>query len=211
MARAQRSFLPLTGAVFAILFIVTFLIGEESPGADDPVQEVVSFYMDKESSLMIATIVGAIGALFFLFFVGYLRSVLRAAEGGPGTLSSIAAGGGIIATTGMLIFAGLGFVLTEGIDEGFEPATVQTLNALNSNFFFPLAGGLAAFLLATGLVGVRTRALPAWLGWVAILLAIATFTPLGFFAFLASILWVLITSIVLWTSQGATAATPTTP
>ena len=136
------------------------------------------------------------------------RSVLRTAEGGPGTLSSIAAGGGIVATTGMLVFMSFNFVLTEGVD-GFEPATVETLNALNANFFFPLAGGLAAFLLATGLVGVRTRALPVWLAWIAIVLGVTTMTPLGFFAFLGSILWVLVASILLWTSQRSVTATPT--
>ena len=208
MAQSGRSFLPLTGAVFAVLWVITFFMVGASPGADDPIQKVVTFYTDKQSTLMLAGILGAIGAVFFLFFVGYLRSVLRTAEGGPGTLSSIAAGGGIVATTGMLIFMGLGFVLTESID-GFEPATVQTLNALNANFFFPLAGGLAAFTLATGLVAKRTRALPAWLAWIAIVLGVTTLSPVGFFAFLGSIVWVLVTSIYLRTRQGSTTATPT--
>jgi hypothetical protein len=200
VAQSGRSFLPLTGAVFAILFIASFLISGDVPGADDPASEVVAFYSDNESKMMVAGIIGAIAAIFFLFFAGYLRSVLRSAEGGPGTLSSVAAGGGIVATTGMLIFAGIGFTLTQDA-EGFEPATVQTLNALNMNFFFPLAGGLLAFLLATGLVATRTRVLPPWLAWSAIVIAIVMFTPLGFFAFLASTLWILITSILLWTAQ----------
>lgn len=208
MAQTQRSFLPLTGVVFVILLVLTFLIGGETPGADDPAEEVLAFYTDNKSSLMFATILGGMAPIFFLFFVGYVRSVLRAAEGSPGTMSAISSAGGIVAATGMLIFAGLGFVLTESID-GFEPATAQTLNALNSNFFFPLAGGLTTFLLATGLVAVRTRVLPAWLAWTAIVIAIVIFTPLGFFGFLASILWVLITSIVLWMGQRPATATPT--
>lgn len=209
MAQAQRSFLPLTGALFAILFIITFFIGGEVPGADDSHEEVVAFYTDKESALMFASILNAIGAVSFLFFVGYLRTVLRSAEGGPGTMSAISSAGGIVAATGMLMFSGFAFVLTENID-GFEPAAVQALNALSANFFFPLAGGLATFLLATGLVGVRARALPAWLAWIALVLAVLTFTPIGFFAFLGLILWVLVTSILLWNSQGpTTAATPT--
>jgi hypothetical protein len=35
------------------------------------------------------------------------------------------------------------------------------------------------------------------LGWAALVIAVAAFTPAGFFAFLASIAWVLIVSIVL--------------
>ena len=202
MGQSQRSLLPLTGAAFAILFVVSFFVTGESPSADDPIEEIVTYYTDKQSALMLASILSAIGAVLFLFFVGHVRSVLRSFEGGPGTLSSVAAGGGIVAATGMLIFTGLTFVGTEST-EGFEPATFQTLNALIANFFFPLAGGLLTFLLATGLVGVRARALPAWLAWSGIVIAVVIFTPAGFFAFLASILWILITSIVLWMGPSA--------
>lgn len=200
MAQAGRSFLPLTGALFAILFIAAFVVGGETPGADDPIEEVVAFYADNESSVFLNSVLGALGAVAFLFFVGHIRSVLRAAEGGPGTLSSVAAGGGIVAATGMLIFAGLGVSLTESTDN-LEPAVIQALNVLNQNFFFPLAGGIVTFLLASGIVGIRRGGLPSWLAWSAIIIAIAGFTPLGFFAFLASILWVLVASILLWSRQ----------
>jgi hypothetical protein len=194
--------------VFAVLFVASFFAGGDIPGADDPGGEVLSFYTDNQSVVMVGSVMVAIAAVFFLFFVGHVRSFLRAAEGSPGTLSAVAAGGGIVAATGLLIFAGIGFTLSESI-EGFEPATAQALNALNANFFFPLAGGIATFLLATGLVAMRTKALPAWLAWLAIVIAVLAFSPLGFFAFLGSILWVLVVSIVLWTKQSAPVAPPT--
>lgn len=207
MAQARRSLLPLTGAVFFVLFVLTFILSGEAPGADESGEEIISFFSEDESKHSIASIVGALAAVFFLFFVGSLRSVLRPAEGGPGTLSAVAFGGGVVAATGMLIFSAIAFTLVEGIDN-FEPAAAQVLNAMNMNFFFPLAGGLATLLIATGLVSVRTGALPSWLAWAALVIGAATVTPLGFFAFLASIAWVLVASIVLWMGVPAASTTP---
>ncbi len=198
MAQARRSLLPLTGVVFFILFAVGFIVAGETLSADEPGEEVISYFSANDSKLMLAALLGAIATIFFLFFVGGLRSTLRSAEGGAGTFSAIAFAGGVVAATGMLIFSGFTWVLVDGVED-FDPATAQTLNALNANFFFPLAGGLVTLLFATGLVTIRTAALPAWVGWLAIVIAVVTFTPVGFFAFLASIVWVLIVSIVLWT------------
>lgn len=207
MAQVRRSLLPLTGVVFVVLFVIAFLVAGETLGADEPGEEVISFFTENESEQMIAANLGAVAAVFFLFFVGGLRSTLRSAEGGTGALSAVAFGGGVVAVTGILIFSGFGFILAQDAND-LEPAAAQALNALNANFFYPLAGGLASLLFATGLVSIRTGALPAWLGWAALVIAVATFTPIGFFAFLASILWVLITSIVLWTSTPATTPAP---
>lgn len=196
MAQRWERWVSLTGAVFAILLVVSFVVSGETPGADDSVQEVVSFYSDNESQVMISAILSALSAVFFLFFIGSLGSVLRSAEGATGGLSAVARAGGTVAAVGILIFAGLMFTLGDAADT-LEPEATQTLNALNADFFFPLAGGLATLLLATGLGAVRTRALPGWLGWAALVIGVATFTPLGFFAFLASILWVLVASLFL--------------
>ena len=186
----------LTGVVFVILLVASFAVSGETPSADDSVQEVVSFYSENESKVMISAILSGLSAVFFLFFVGSLASVLQSVEGPMAGLSAVARAGGVVAAVGILIVAGLMFTLGDAADS-LEPAATQTLNALNADFFFPLAGGMATFLFASGLVAVRSRALPQWLGWAALVIAVASFTPAGFFAFLASIVWVLVVSIVL--------------
>ena len=40
--------------------------------------------------------------------------------------------------------------------------------------------------------------IPVWLAWIGFLLVVALFTPASFIAFLASSLWILIVSILLW-------------
>ncbi len=194
-ARWERQ-ASLTGAMFAVLMLASFVVIGETPGADDPAAEVAAFYADKESQALTSAIVSALGAVFLLFFVGSLGGVLRSAEGANPALSTVAQAGGVVAAVGVLIFAGLLFTLGDAADT-LEPEATQALNALNADFFFPLAGGMATFLLASGLVAVRRGGLPVWLGWAALVIAVAIFSPLGFVAFLASIAWVLVASIVL--------------
>ena len=205
MAQARRSLLPLTGAAFAILFVLSFIVSGETPGADESGEKVIALISENESKQMLGAILGTVAAILFLFFNGSVRSTLRAAEGDEGTLSAVAFAGGIVAATGMLIFSGIAFTLAEGVSD-FEPGAAQALNALNANFFFPLAGGIATFQLATGLAAIRTGALPSWLAWTSLLIGVLMVTPLGFFAFLAGVVWVLVASVVLWIGEPTTAS-----
>jgi hypothetical protein len=207
MAQRQRSLAPLTGVVFVVLLVAAFITGGETPAVDDSAEEVVSFYQDNEAKVVIGSLLFGLGAVLFLFFTGVLRRVLRSAEGPTDWLSAVAFGGGVVAAVGMLIFAGLGFTLSDAADD-LPPAAMQTLNALSFDLFLPLAGGMVTLLVATGLSALKTKVLPQWLAWAALVLAVAGFTPVGFFAFLATILWVLVVSILLWRA-GATPAPAT--
>jgi hypothetical protein len=92
---------------------------------------------------------------------------------------------------------------------GKVPITVtQSIHVLNNDLFFPLSGGAALFLVAAGVLSLRTRALPAWLGWVAIVLGVISVTPAGFFGFLATIVWIGVVSVLLYLRPLEPAATP---
>ena len=210
MAQAKGSRAALTGVVFIILVLATFFIGGETPAVDASEDEITSYYSD-EAKVMTATILSALAAVLLLFFAGVLRSVLAAGEGPGGWLPAVAFGGAVVAATGMLIFAGLSFTLVDGVDT-LDPEAAQTLNALNIDLFFPLGGGIVTLLAAAGLSSLRTKALPVWLAWAALVIAVAAFTPIGFFAFLAGLLWILIVSIVLFVrGPGPAGADPAGP
>jgi hypothetical protein len=53
------------------------------------------------------------------------------------------------------------------------------------------------FSLSAGLSVVRHGALPKWLGWVAILFAVISATPIGFAGVVGTALWILVVSILL--------------
>jgi hypothetical protein len=200
-------FVPLSGVLAVVVIIVAVVVGGETPGTDDSLREIVSFYLDNDSDQVWASLLLGWGSLLFLIFVTSLWTALRTAEAGRRGASTLALVGGTILVVGMTIFAGIGFTLGDAADD-LTPAAIQALNALNSDLFFPLAVGNAAFLLGAGISAVRTAALPKWLGWAAIVLAVLSVTPVGFFAFLLMGLWSLIVSVLLWRAQPAPPAPP---
>jgi hypothetical protein len=207
MDRSREWLAPLTGVVFVVLAIISALIGGEPPSADDPVEEIVQHYVDNDGSIMFAAALATLAATVMVFFFGYLRKVLRAAEGEGGMLSLIAFAGAVILALGVAIDSTISFALAETAED-VEPTSVQTLQALWDNDFLPFALGSQVLWFATGLSVVLHGALPKWLGWVAIVFGIASVTPIGFFVFLLGGIWILTVSVML--TMRARAA-PTTP
>jgi hypothetical protein len=176
---------PLTGVVFVALGVVGFSVGGEPPDADEPVREIIDHYVDNKDSVRIGALAAGLAVLSLIFFGGYVRKVLAAAEGPGGMLSALA----LVGTT-------ITLSLAEAVED-IDPAAVQALQALWDNDFIPIALGTLVFLLSTGISIVRYGALPKWLGWVAILLAVVGPTPIGFASFLGGGIWILVVSVLL--------------
>lgn len=188
---------PLTGAAFVIIVVIGFIVAGEPPEAkDSTAQEIVNHYVDNKDSTIVGAFLAGLAALFLVFFGGHLRRVLKAAEGENGMLSAVAFAGTIIIGVAAATDATISLALAETVDD-IEPAAVQAMQALWDNDFIPVVLGMEVLLFATGISIVLHRALPAWLGWVAIALGILGGTPLGFVAFLGSGIWILVLSIML--------------
>jgi hypothetical protein len=187
---------PLTGILFVLLAILSFVVTGETPGTDDSRQEIVSFYSDNDSELVISGVLLALACVALLFFLGSLRQALRAAAGDEGGLSTVALLGGLMIAVGASIFAGIAFTLGDAADD-LPASAVMTLNALNSDLFFPVAVGTAVFNLGLALAVLRHGGLPRPLGWVALVIGIVGLTPAGFFAFLATAIVIVWASVVL--------------
>jgi hypothetical protein len=187
---------PLTGVGFIVVLIISFVIAGEPPSADDPVQEVIDHYVDNKDAVRIGAFVGVAAAILLVFFGAYLRTVLGAAEGAGGMLPVLPLVGTAIVAVGGAIDSTISFALAEAAED-IEPSAVQALQALWDNDFMPLALGTLVFLISAGLSIVRHGGLPKWLGWVALVLAVIGFTPIGFAAFLATAIWIVIVSVML--------------
>jgi uncharacterized protein DUF4386 len=197
MDNGRPWFTPLTGVLFLLILIVgLFVLGEEPPGVDEDVNEIVDFYVDKDTEVYAGVILEGLAALVLVFFAGSLRRVLRIAEGEGGTLSLVAFAGLLMVATGFAIDATISLTLVETVED-VEPATVQTLAALFENDFVPFAVGSGIFVLALGISTLRHGAFPKWLGWVAIVLAVIAVTPAGFVTALGAALLVGITSVMM--------------
>jgi hypothetical protein len=147
-----------------------------------------------------------LGVAFFLFFAASLRTHLRRREGAEG-LAALGFGGGVLLAVGGAAFSALGFALADARNT-LDPAAAQALNVLSNDFFFPLAVGTCVFMIGNGLAIARTRAMPKWLGWVAVPIGIAALTPAGFVVFLVVLGWSLIVSVLVYLRPDQSPASP---
>jgi hypothetical protein len=187
---------PLTGVAFIVVLIVSFVVAGEPKSADDPVNEIVDFYVDNKDSVEIGAILSAVAGVLLIFFGGYLRKVLRAAGGDGEYLSLISFVGLAIVAVGASIDATISFALAEAADD-IDPIAVQALQALWDNDFVVFQLGVLAFIWATGISVIRSGVLPKWLGWVLIPFGIAGVTPIGFVSAMIAAIWILVVSIML--------------
>jgi hypothetical protein len=191
-----KQLLPLSGVAAVLLIIAAFIVGGETPEADDALAKIVSYYHDNDSDLQIASALLALGGFFFLLFSATLTDLFRRALPERRVASTLSLAGGVLFAVGTTIFAGLEFAAADFVDD-VAPSSIQTISALTSDMFFTLAVGVAAFLLGAGVAALKSRLLPRWLAWVAIVNGVIAITPLGFFGFLALGIWTLIASVML--------------
>jgi hypothetical protein len=200
---------PLTGVAFFIVAIIGFIVVGEPKSADEPVDEIVEFYVDNKDSILVGAFIGVGASVLLVFFANYLRNVLRAAGGAGETLSLVSFIGLVVVAVGFAIDQTILVALAEAADD-IEPASVQTLQALWDNDFVPITLGVELFLWSTGIAVIRSGALPKWLGWVMIVLAVAGLTPIGFAAAIGTALLVVVISILLaMRARGGAAPAPT--
>jgi len=206
MNRSKEWLVPLTGVAFILVGIIGFIISGEPKSADEPMKDIVDFYVDNKDSVQLGAIVGVVAGLLLIFFGAYLRKVLHAAAGEGEILSLVSFVGLVVVAVGFAIDGTISFALAEAADD-VDPVAVQALQALWDNDFVPIILGVLAFLWATGISVIRSGALPKWLGWVMILLGIVGVTPIGFVAAIGAAILVLVLSILL--SLRARSAHPT--
>ena len=187
---------PFTGIAFVVLAVIAFAVGGEPPDADDPVEEIVAHYVDNQDSVVFAAILATVAVLLLLFFANYLRGVLASAEGPRSRLSPLVLVGASVMAVGVAFDATLSLAMAEAADD-LEPASLQALQALWDNDFLPIALGTTTLLISAGGAIVQTRIVPVWLGWVALGLAVVSFTPIGWIGFLGGGLWIAVLAAVL--------------
>ena len=185
---------PLLGVAFVVVLILSFVVAGEPPDVEDSAPaEIVRHYVDNKDAVMISAALSLIAAALFVFFAAILREAL---DGGRTIFGNVLFAGAIVLGTGAAIDAMLSVVLAESAEE-IEPSAVQAIQAIWDNDWPPLTLGLGLFYLGTGLAIVKTRALPVWLGWIGVALGVLCFTPVGFAAFLAGLVFVPAVSILV--------------
>jgi hypothetical protein len=199
--KGLERFAPLSGVVVLIFAVAAFILGGESPDVDEGTNEIVSYWKDDDSKLMFSAVLETLAALALVWFGASLRQAIARTEGGTHRLANLVFAGTIVLGTGVATDATIVFATAEAADEA-SPAAIETLNALYSGFFLPMALGASLLLLALALACLRTGVFPSWLGWVLVLMFIVGVTPVGFVSFLLTILLVAVLGVVLFLREG---------
>ena len=206
MGRISRWFPPFTGVILAILAVViTALIGQGQDATDKTAQEIVNHYQDNQAKEVIASICIGFAGVAVLYFGGWLRRLLRDAEGPDGILSAVVLGGAAVFAAGAAVGGSIHWALADLADD-LDPIAIQAINGIDWDFFMFFPVGLGTMILATGISAVRHGALPRWLAWASVVLGVVALTPVFFALFFLGPLWLLILGV-----YGMRAATRTAP
>src|SRR3954470_16856897 len=182
--------LPLTGVLFVVVFVVANVITGSTPDENSSAQKVFSYWHDHQGVQTASAFLGAFAVVPFIFFAGTLRSALRSTESEGVPFATIAFGGAIVTAAAGALDSMLRLAAASAADNGAVGA-VYTLNQLNAYDWLPVVAGLSVMLIASGLGGLMTHALPKWLSWAGLVIGLAFLTPVGIVAFFGFPLWIL--------------------
>jgi hypothetical protein len=190
--------MPLSGIIFVALILASTFI-TNTPDTNASASTVLTYYRAHQHATSAAALLIGLGVVFGLLFFGYLREYMRQ-DRATRWLASTAFGGVLVFAAGGAISAGSYAALGDQ-PQVLNAAAAQTLNLIQSDVSSSFTqAGLAVFFLATGAAILRGRLLPAWLGWVSLVLGVlAASLILAFVAFVATGLWVIVVAVMLWT------------
>jgi hypothetical protein len=193
----------ISGILFVILFIPSYLSPPDSPDPASTSQQVIDYFSARQGEIL--TLNGVLlifAAFFFLWFLGILHGVLRVVEGEGYGLSSVSVAGGVLFIALMLAGAAVEIVYPATLArfENFEQdARLGFLSLALSGWMYRFAFvGMSAFIGAASFGSLRTHVLPGWLAWAGLVTALAALLrflgPLGGWL---TLLWIAAVSVLM--------------
>src|SRR5919112_2765464 len=206
----------ISGILFVVLFVPSYLSAPDTPIATSAPQEVIDYFTARQDGILfINGLLLIFAAFFFLWFLGVLHSMLQDAEGERYGFSSVSLAGGLLFITLVLAGAAVEIVYPATLArfENFQQdAQLGFLSLALSGWMYRFAFvGMAALIAATSVVVLRTGVLHRWLGWAGLLVALVALLrflgPLG--AWLA-LLWIIAVSVLMITGGVGSTGGPRT-
>jgi hypothetical protein len=166
----------------AALFIVgNALWAFDQPDAGAPAREIVTFYADTSTWIVIGGSLSLFSIALFVLFASGVRSILREHEGDD-LFATVAFGGALLLLAAGLAAETINMVGAMRADDGqLSPELGRALFEISYVFGYNGAGvGIGIFLLATAAVALRGSAfLPRWAALILLVVGLAFITPLS--------------------------------
>lgn len=194
MPNRYERFLPYTGVLAGLLFVVTMLSTYSDQYGDPQAAAIIN---DNTGRNTVAYIAMVLCCVALLFFAGAVREALGSGKHGMSTYATVAFGAAVVIAASKAIDA---LLLKAGLDAAGRQdlAALHTLAYIGSASWLPWVAASAAFYLAVGLGGLATGTLPRWLAIATAVLGISCLLgPAGIAVYLTTPLWLVVTGVVL--------------
>lgn len=202
---------PLSGLAFLVLVIAGGLYGGKPPSEQGmkSADELAAAYAAQADKLSVAVFVMGVGLVFLVYFGSVLKTALDQGSAATSCLSRAAFAGVIVFVVGAAIDFTLMLAMVEGAKSKVDPVVIQTLSTYWENDWVPFAVGILTLASAAAISILKYGGAPKWLGWLAALIAVvALIPPIGWVAFPAAGVWILLASVALYLHAGKADATP---
>jgi hypothetical protein len=190
-------------AIGGIGFLVASLAGDlvigAFPGPGTPAAQLVPYYVTHHRQVLAGGMLLALGGVFFVLFGVAVWARIRQAPTSPLLAGLAVITTTLVALTTLASASAFGVLGDIGRLAGVTPAALQAWHIMAAEG--SLAGSAATFLflLTAAGAGLLARAVPRWLAWPALLLAVLQLLPdqVGFLASLVCYAWAAVTGIAL--------------
>ena len=173
MNNHQRRWVGSEGWPSSSCCSLTIFITPNTPDATAGPAQVAKFVHANQGGLYLNAYLTSLAVLIAGSFLWYLREVVAPALPGR-RLANLGFAGGILFLVEGIFSAGAAFAMADVANHA-DPNVLQTLNIFSMDVT-NIAGGATALLLgATSLAILRSKALPSWLAYVGLVLAVASF------------------------------------
>jgi len=201
---------PLSGIAFLVLVIGGGLYGGKPPSEKGlkSAEELAAAYVAQADRLMVAVLIMGLGLVFLVYFGSVLKTALDAGSAETGCLSRAAFAGLIVFVAGVATDFTLMVAMVEAAKDKVDPVAIQALSIYFQNDWVPFAVGILLLTSASAISILKYGGLPKWLGWLAALIAVVgVIPPIGFVAFPAAGVWILLASLTMALQAGRAGTT----
>jgi len=207
----KRNWLTFSGLIYVLVWVIGLLLPTGSPSASTSNTEIKQILLaNQQARIAQVYLIDGIAGIAILVFAASVASLFRTLDEKNASPVNVVLGAGIAAGSISLVQAGIQqTIVNQELLAAADTPFRMLLVLVNQIDTFKLMA-LALLSVSTSVLGLRTRLIPAWIGWLGIVLALAlllgglSFTlisPIFTYILFASLpmllLWVGAVSVVL--------------
>jgi hypothetical protein len=199
----------LGGVVYVVLFVVgVILLFGGAPDTSSAPGKIIAYYSQSghRTRTNIGWVIAGLGIFFFLWFLSALRRTIRRLEGEDGFLTGLTTMGGVIyaslSLAAIAIEAGIKTMSDDTYHHVVYPGLIHAAD--DAGWVLHASGGvgLAVMIIAASLAGLRAAAVPAWAGWLGVVVGILSLGLIVFFPWFLAAAWIVVVSVGMFMRAG---------